>query len=113
MDSFITRTLHEDKRLSIEEIVIAKNRSIYIENKSASTYYYVVCGCIIIYEMSLQSKLLNTICIASGQLYTLENKQVKSILIESLDSFEYNNKILKIQRDANNAKEHGNIHTGN
>jgi hypothetical protein len=99
MDNFILKNLYEDRRLKIDEIVIVKNRSIFFKNEESSTQYYVVCGCIVVYELGYDLELLGTTCLAPGQLHNIKKKETNCILIESLDSFEYDSKILKIYRE--------------
>jgi hypothetical protein len=97
MPSPLLKILHSKEKINITEMTIFVND--YIQEKPNDAYeaahYYVVCGCVAFYIFNKQFKLIDTVYLTAGQLYSFD-KTAESILIESLDSFTIDSKLLKI-----------------
>ena len=100
MHNCLSKRLFSDKDFRVSECVILGDKSFHMkfQTNNEDIYFYIVSGCVTIYEFDIELIILNTSTIAPGQLLKVSTQKIKTILIESLGSFDEDVKFLKIER---------------
>ena len=99
MHNYLSKSLLDDD-LKIVECVILGSKSLHmkLEPEGGIVCLYVVSGCATVYEFDITLTIIDTSIMAPGQLLRLDSTTTKTILIESLGSFDEDVKFLKIER---------------
>ena len=98
MTNCLTKNLYISDSLFVEELVLFANKSLHQKMNAniALTQYYIVSGCLAMYLFDIDLKLIDTVYLASGELYTIDSSSlIASVLMESLDTFKADTKLLK------------------
>jgi len=100
MHNYLSKSLLDDNDLKIDECVILGSKSFHmkLQPEEGTIGLYVVSGCATVYEFDINLVIIDTSIVAPGQLLRLNAAKTKTILIESLGSFDEDVKFLKIER---------------
>jgi len=102
MHSHLIKELFDDVCVKVEECVILSSKSVHISLKPEETiYFYIVSGWATMYELDSQLNITTTSTLAPGQILKVDPKEIKTVLIEALGSFDEDTKILNIKRKFN------------
>ncbi len=81
------------------EYVLKNNKSIHLSFSDETVCFYMVSGCVALYQLDQSLNIIDNDTLASGQFLKLNMNLIKSVLVESIGSFDEDAKFLKITKN--------------